>query len=143
MASQEDLANRLLELARDDLESARALDRAELVSDASVGFHAQQAVEKALKATLAIREIDFPFTHNLTLLMQLCEDAGFELPDRLSDADRLTPYAAALRYGMGDPACGDCFGGRAGLGNAGGGVGGGSANRGRPLNRWPRSPMNV
>lgn len=104
MASQEDLANRLLELARNDLESARALERAELVSDASVGFHAQQAVEKALKASLATREIDFPFTHNVTLLMQLCEDAGFDLPDRLSDADRLTPYAAALRYGMGDPA---------------------------------------
>lgn len=35
--------------------------------------------------------------------MQLCEDAGFELPDDLSEADRLTPYAAALRYGMGNP----------------------------------------
>jgi len=103
MASKGDLANQLLGLARNDLASARALAQAELVSDTSVGFHAQQAVEKAFKAILASREIDFPFTHNVTLLMQLCEDAGFELPDDLSDADRLTPYAAALRYGMGDP----------------------------------------
>lgn len=36
--------------------------------------------------------------------MQLCEDAGFELPADLAEADRLTPYAAALRYGLGDPA---------------------------------------
>lgn len=104
MASKEDLADQLLRLARDDLASARALDEAEDVSSANSGFHAQQAVEKALKAVLATREIDFPFTHNITLLMQLCEDAGFELPDDLSDADRLIPYAAALRYGLGDPA---------------------------------------
>jgi hypothetical protein len=35
--------------------------------------------------------------------MQLCEDAGFELPADLAEADRLTPYAAALRYGLGNP----------------------------------------
>jgi hypothetical protein len=35
--------------------------------------------------------------------MQLCEDAGFELPADLAEADRLTPYAAALRYGLGSP----------------------------------------
>jgi hypothetical protein len=37
-------------------------------------------------------------------LIELCEDQGFQLPDDLREADRLTPYAAALRYGMGDPA---------------------------------------
>jgi HEPN domain-containing protein len=68
-----------------------------------VGFHAQQAVEKALKAAIASRELDFPFTRDLGVLMQLCEDAGFELPDELAEADRLTPYAAALRYGLGNP----------------------------------------
>ncbi len=103
MADKADLAAQLLDLARNDLASAEALEADERVSDASAGFHAQQAVEKALKSVLAHREIDFPFTHNITLLMQLCEDAGFELPDSLSDADRLTPYAAALRYGLGDP----------------------------------------
>lgn len=35
--------------------------------------------------------------------MQLCDDAGFELPADLAEADRLTPYAAALRYGLGNP----------------------------------------
>ena len=86
-----------------DLLSAEALDKAERVSDSPVGFHAQQAVEKALKAALASRDLEFPFTHDLGLLMQLCEDAGFKLPVDLAEADRLTPYAAAIRYGLGDP----------------------------------------
>lgn len=30
-------------------------------------------------------------------------DLAEQLPAELSDADRLTPYAAALRYGLGDP----------------------------------------
>ena len=60
-------------------------------------------MEKALKAALASRGLEFPFTHDLGLLMQLCEDGGFELPADLAEADRLTPYAAAVRYGLGDP----------------------------------------
>jgi HEPN domain-containing protein len=103
MSSTPDLPGDLLALAREDLAAAEALDRAERVSDAPVGFHAQQAVEKALKAALASRDQDFPFNHDLGLLMQLCQDAGLELPAGVTDADRLTPYAAAVRYGLGDP----------------------------------------
>jgi len=68
-----------------------------------VGFHAQQAVEKALKAVLAVRGVEFPFTHDIAVLIELSEDAGFEIPANLVDADHLTPYATALRYGLGDP----------------------------------------
>ena len=103
MSAGPDLPGALLSLAREDLAAAEALDRAERVSDATVGFHAQQAVEKALKATIANRNSDFPFTHDIGLLMQLCQDAGLELPADLAEADRLTPYAAAIRYGLGDP----------------------------------------
>jgi HEPN domain-containing protein len=103
MSTAPDLPSDLLALAREDLASAEALDRAERVSDAPVGFHAQQAVEKALKAAIASRDQDFPFTHDIGLLMQLCQDAGLDLPADLAEADRLTPYAAAIRYGLGDP----------------------------------------
>jgi HEPN domain-containing protein len=103
MSAAPDLPGDLLALAREDLAAAEALDRAERVSDALVGFHAQQAVEKALKAAIAGRDQDFPFTHDIGLLMQLCQDAGLELPVDLAEADRLTPYAAAIRYGLGDP----------------------------------------
>ncbi len=103
MSIEPDLPGDLLALAREDLAAAEALHSAERVSDSPVGFHAQQAVEKALKATIASRGQEFPFTHDLGILMQLCEDAGLELPADLSDADRLNPYAAAIRYGLGDP----------------------------------------
>jgi HEPN domain-containing protein len=103
MSTAPDLPGDLLSLAREDLAAAEALDRAERVSDAPVGFHAQQAVEKALKAAIASCDQDFPFTHDIGLLMQLCQDAGLELHADLAEADRLTPYAAAIRYGLGDP----------------------------------------
>lgn len=103
MTDVPDLPGDLLALAREDLAAAEALDMAARVSDAPVGFHAQQAIEKALKAAIASRDTDFPFSHDLGLLMQLCQDAGLELPANLAEADRLTPYAAAVRYGLGDP----------------------------------------
>jgi HEPN domain-containing protein len=104
MSGKPDLPGDLLALAREDLVSAEALDKEERVSDSPVGFHAQQAVEKALKAAIASRGQEFPFTHDLGLLLQLCQDAGLEVPADLAEADRLTPYAAAIRYGLGDPA---------------------------------------
>jgi len=69
------------------------------VSDAIVGFHAQQAVEKAIKAFLTSSGIDYPFTHDLELLAALADHAGTSLPVELDDVPRLTPYAASLRYG--------------------------------------------
>jgi hypothetical protein len=50
MASQSDLARELLGLARDDELAARELLKSDAISDAIVGFHCQQAVEKALPA---------------------------------------------------------------------------------------------
>ena len=104
MADQGDVAEQLLRLAHEDLAAAKVLDEADGVSTSKSGFNAQQAVEKALKAVLAARGEDFPFTHDIALLIELCEDQGVRLPDDLREADRLTPYAAALRYGLGDPA---------------------------------------
>jgi HEPN domain-containing protein len=67
------------------------------VSDAIVAFHAQQAVEKSLKAVLASVGVDLPFAHNLAALVQLCEDAGVDVPAELEEAAVLTPYAVAAR----------------------------------------------
>jgi hypothetical protein len=35
--------------------------------------------------------------------MQLCEDAGIDLPTALGDLDLLTPYGVAGRYGARSP----------------------------------------
>jgi HEPN domain-containing protein len=97
MASQHDLATTLLGLAADDLAAAKTLLDAES-SGLIVGFHCQQAVEKALKAVLAVRGADFPYTHDVGLLIQLCEDAATAPPEELRDIDRLTPFAVQARY---------------------------------------------
>jgi HEPN domain-containing protein len=103
MADQADLARELLGLAADDLTAAQALVDVSSVTDAIVGFHAQQAAEKALKAALAAAGQDFPFTHNIAVLMQLCEDAGIGLPPALDNVDLLTPFGVAARYGTRSP----------------------------------------
>lgn len=97
------LARQLLDRADDDIAAAAALLEVEQVSDAIVGFHAQQAVEKALKAVLAAAQVDYPFTHDLQLLVALCGRAVVPMPADLADTvPRLSPYAARLRYGAVD-----------------------------------------
>jgi HEPN domain-containing protein len=63
----------------------------------TVCFHAQQCVEKYIKALLVWRAIDFPKTHNLDSLI-----ATLDVPDRpdLSPEEqaRLTDYATVTRY---------------------------------------------
>lgn len=68
------------------------------VSDAVYGFHAQQSAEKLLKATLAQEGIAFPFTHRLTLLIDLVRDNGIDLPDEFDELNLLTPFAVEYRY---------------------------------------------
>jgi HEPN domain-containing protein len=98
MATGHDLAEQLLSKASDDESAAQAMLPLESVTDAIVGFHAQQAVEKSLKAILAARSLEFPFIHDIGGLADLCAEAGASLPTELDGVDRLTPYAAGLRY---------------------------------------------
>jgi HEPN domain-containing protein len=98
MATGRDLAEQLLRRAADDEAAAHAMLPLESVTDSIVGFHAQQAVEKSLKAVLAARDVEFPFIHDIGGLSDLCQEAGASLPEELNGVDRLTPYAAGLRY---------------------------------------------
>ncbi|MBE2259841.1 MAG: HEPN domain-containing protein [Candidatus Accumulibacter sp.] len=61
-------------------------------------FHAQQSVEKALKAVLTARRASFPRTHNLEELGLLVADTGIDLPAPSEDLRRLTPFAVDFRY---------------------------------------------
>jgi HEPN domain-containing protein len=60
-----------------------------------IAYHAQQCAEKYLKAYLVFKQLDFPYTHNIRSLMQLC--VGDWIVE-ISDADELTPYAVTTRY---------------------------------------------
>jgi HEPN domain-containing protein len=99
MLDDADVPQVLLGLARDDELAAKSLLSVEGVTDAILGFHAQQAVEKSLKAVLAFREVEFPFTHDLDGLLELCQGNGIDVPEELSDVDHLSPYGVQLRYG--------------------------------------------
>ena len=63
-----------------------------------IGFHAQQAVEKALKAVLASHEVAYPFTHDLKLLLNLLASRAIHPPPQGETILSLLPYGAMLRY---------------------------------------------
>jgi hypothetical protein len=56
---QREYTELLLEHATSDLGACRVLMAAEDMRDDVVGFHAQQAVEKALKVSLVLADVDF------------------------------------------------------------------------------------
>ncbi|HTC71778.1 MAG TPA: HEPN domain-containing protein [Solirubrobacteraceae bacterium] len=61
-------AETLLRLAESDLQACRVLADASDIADGAVGFHAQQAVEKALKAAIVLTEAELPRMHDLERL---------------------------------------------------------------------------
>jgi HEPN domain-containing protein len=64
-----------------------------------VGFHAQQAVEKLLKALLNHRRVVYPRTHDLEILLKLLTKTGLIPPAEICAALALTPFAVNNRYG--------------------------------------------
>lgn len=98
-----EVAAGLMARACDDAAAVRAVIDVAGVTDAIVGFHAQQAVEKSIKAVLASREQRFPLTHDVEGLLERGDQAGVEVPAELEhSAGLLTPYAVRHRYG-GEP----------------------------------------
>jgi HEPN domain-containing protein len=70
----------------------------EQISPEILAFHAQQAAEKSLKALLVQRQVEFPRQHVIAPLLKLCQEAGYEGVESLTDAVILTRYAVATRY---------------------------------------------
>lgn len=62
-----------------------------------VAYHAQQCAEKYLKAFLVLRGVDFPYTHNIARLRELCGTLASWAVD-LDDADELSPFSISTRY---------------------------------------------
>lgn len=61
-------------------------------------FHAQQAIEKALKALLAFKAQPIPRSHDLDELQRLCLTAYSDSKLAALDLAEATDYAVALRY---------------------------------------------
>ena len=64
----------------------------------AVGFHAQQAVEKRIKAVLASAGIVFRRTHDIAELLDLAADHGIAVPAAMEELRWLTPFAVEFRY---------------------------------------------
>jgi HEPN domain-containing protein len=91
-------ARQLLAKARDDAYMLGRLAEDPHCPIWGLGFHAQQAVEKAIKAVLADRAVEYPYTHNLSALVHLLDGASLPPPPDAAEFARLTPFGAPLRY---------------------------------------------
>lgn len=101
--SKVDLVKNWLEKARRDLVTAKnGLEYSEYFTDI-ICFHAQQAVEKYIKAYLIFHEIDFPKTHSIADLLLLAAQKDEAFLSMIDEANILTPYAIEIRYGESDP----------------------------------------
>jgi HEPN domain-containing protein len=83
--------------ARSDLALAQQRQVPEVLL-AALCFHAQQTVEKSLKAVLVQRGVAFPYTHDLARLITLVQSVRLPWPEALEAAVALTVYAAGSRY---------------------------------------------
>lgn len=98
MKRPEDLARRFLALADRDIRAFRKLSDDPEIDDEVVGFHAQQAVEKCLKAVLIKHRIEQRKTHDLQRLLDLLTENNLSSPPFREGIDALGPFAVELRY---------------------------------------------
>ena len=96
MSSDIKEAQLLLKKANNDLIAMRHLTEKD-VPDEIFGFHAQQAVEKSLKAWIAFLGIEYPFSHDLETLYNILNaiDPNVFAFQKLI---MFTPFSVALRY---------------------------------------------
>lgn len=91
-------ALRFIQLADDDAAAFRGLLRLPEVKFRLACFHAQQAIEKLLKAVLIYHGIEFQRTHDLHTLATLLLQSGISSPCTPEELTRLNPFAVTFRY---------------------------------------------
>ena len=72
-------------MAREDLALAEA--KPARVSYRPLCFHAQQAAEKATKAVLIAKSVQFPYIHDIGRLLELARSSGLDVPPEPSRAN--------------------------------------------------------
>ncbi len=68
------------------------------IPDDGLGFHAQQAVEKMMKAVLTHNDVTYERTHNIAYLLTLLDEAELPRPEHADDLPNLSPWAGEFRY---------------------------------------------
>ncbi len=77
-----------------------ALLDADGIPESILGFHAQQAIEKLIKALLSARSVPFELTHNLERLQTALEASGEALPATPLPLSELNDFAVVYRYDL-------------------------------------------
>jgi hypothetical protein len=94
----QDLARILARKAAGDAKAMRRLASDPEIDDEAVGFHAQQAIEKWLKAVMAFRGLGEERKHDLGRPLEILEAGGVDAPPGADWLDDLTIYAVPVRY---------------------------------------------
>lgn len=100
--SGRDDATRLFTMAGKDARALAGMGDTERFADEIFGFHAQQAVEKALKAWLAMLCHPYPYRHDLGELLSALETAGQEVT-AFWPLVEYTSFGVLFRYDSLDP----------------------------------------
>jgi len=96
-----DEARQLLAAAFKDWRALKGMADPEVFADEVFGFHAQQAVEKALKSWLTLLGVEYPRTHDLSLLLNMLKGQG-QAVEPFYGLIEFNPYAVQYRYGAFD-----------------------------------------
>ncbi len=86
-----------LQKAQNDMKAAEILYQEKGPSD-TLCFHCHQAVEKYLKGFLVFNHKEFPKTHDLVFLINLCEEVDKDLKKIKKKAAILNRYYIESRY---------------------------------------------
>ncbi len=91
-------AEEWLRRAKSNLERAKLGRATEGILYEDVCFDCQQAVEKSLKGLLVYMDVNFPWTHSITRLIELIDENNIDVPEDVKDSIILTVYAVSTRY---------------------------------------------
>jgi len=95
--SAPDDARQMLDMAEKDLRALQGMRDREIFVDEVFGFHAQQAIEKSLKAWIAALGEAYPLTHDIGDLLIRLEDLGQDV-EPFWDLVGYTAFGARFRY---------------------------------------------
>jgi HEPN domain-containing protein len=96
--TRSDHARLLQRKAAQDLAVLDRLLDDDAIHDETLGYHAQQAAVKLIKALLSLHGHDYPRSHNIGLLLDLLASHGIPLPERFEALQTLTPFGTMFRY---------------------------------------------
>ena len=97
MKGNGDVARAWLRKAGSDLANAELCLAAQKALDTAC-FHCQQAAEKAMKAYLIAKNVEFPFVHDLKRLLDCCISIDPDFETLTTAAVCLNPFAVVTRY---------------------------------------------